>query len=126
MVQILRAKGHTVITSEEEELWSRFASLSKHLHKPDFAPKAADLLEQVKLMKSLTKNAGASKSDVQYEVLDESALKNIFKLLKEMQDGLQYLTSMVKKDTQEAQTILEGYTKRAGTAIGGTVSAISR
>ncbi len=113
MVQLLRSRGHTNMTREEEELRARFETLLNQLQQPAFRGRVDQMTAEVQAIKNAQQAMmDQPKRSLTFEVVDEQTLQNMFKVLHDIQHGLQQLTAVLQNDMKSMQTISKGYHQR--------------
>lgn len=120
LVQILRSRGHTSLIKEEEELRSRLEALMKRLRRPDFQGRVDELSAQTKYIQSIQVSRPSASSTVVYDVLDQDTVDDVFRVLQEMQQGLQQITDVIGADVELLEKIGKGYQERSASGTHGT------
>lgn len=126
MVQVLRAKGHSSLTRDEELLRSRLEILAKQLQERTFKAKMDEMDAQMKLLKnsqqwresavnsSSGSGTSSSSSKPSFQVLDQQAVQNVDKTLMEIQKGFDKVTKVLKQDFEAVDLMDRGYKQKPG------------
>jgi hypothetical protein len=111
MVQMLRSRGHTNLTREEEELRSRLETLMRQFQQPEFHSRFDEVTSHVRSLKASQDlvQSETTRRSISFEVTDEQTLNDIFRVLNDMQNGLQQLTHVVQNDLKTTGTMAKGY-----------------
>lgn len=101
MVQLLRSKGHTMMTREEEALREHFEILLQQIRQPQVERRLQELDTQVKFLAA----ASGSLVSTESEYFDEKTAVDLMKALVEMQNGMQNITSALREDFKVVEAI---------------------
>ncbi len=104
MVQLLRAKTHTTLTPDEEQLSARLSALLTQLNQHHLHARLTAIQAQIKPNEKTGENV--------FEVVDEQAASDLYRVLEQMQTGLSSLTDVLKDDLNVADGMISSLNKK--------------
>ena len=102
-LEVIRNRG-TSCTPDEERLRARLELLLREIDQPvQIRARLNELRSQLLLLRdSRTVRPGQSQ---RFEIIDQDALQQIFRVLAEQQDGLEHLTELLQSDVKDLDLI---------------------
>jgi hypothetical protein len=83
LVQLLRSKGHAVLTREEEDLCGRFDLLLKQLRKPAMRGRLDEIRSQIDYIKTSQQainQSSRTNSTSTFGLMDDQTAESVFKV----------------------------------------------